>query len=239
LIAIFHSAKCKSMSDFEQLSALAFHVEKVASRRLALKLSLSPEQALRQTLESVAGPAGLPQMLAQRENQRVAQAARQTAKRQASLDARNARLAQQQAPLGAWLAWFDGSAHPNPGHCGIGGLLRAPDGREFEISRDAGHGSSSDAEYLALIAVLEQALPMQPALLVVYGDSQVVINDASRVDGLAAPGLQLHRAKARALIAALPQVQLRWIPRHKNAAADALSQRAYNLRPNKFPIEET
>jgi ribonuclease HI len=229
LISIF-SGKRKPMSDFEQLSALAFHAEKVASRRLALKLSLTPEQALWQTLESVAGPAGLSQMLVQRETRRLALTARQAEKRQISLDARNARLAKQQAPLGAWLAWFDGSAHPNPGHCGIGGLLRAPDGREFEISRDAGHGSSSDAEYLALIAVLEQALPMLPALLVVYGDSQVVINDASRTDGLAAPSLQLHRAKVKTLIAALPKVQLRWIPRHKNAAADALSQRAYDLR---------
>jgi ribonuclease HI len=57
----------------------------------------------------------------------------------------------------AWRGWFDGSAHPNPGQIGIGALLCGPDGQRVEISRRAGHGSSSDAEYLALTALLEAA----------------------------------------------------------------------------------
>ena len=77
----------------------------------------------------------------------------------------------------AWLAWFDGSALPNPGRIGIGALLRGPQGQVVEISRRAGEGSSSEAEYLALIALLEAALLHQPAQLTVHGDSQVVIDD--------------------------------------------------------------
>jgi ribonuclease HI len=34
------------------------------------------------------------------------------------------------------------------------------------------------------------------------------------------------RAEALALLARLPQALLRWIPRHRNTRADALSQRA-------------
>ena len=56
----------------------------------------------------------------------------------------------------AWRGWFDGSAHPNPGKLGIGALLLGPNGERIEVSEAAGHGSSSDAEYAALTAVLRR-----------------------------------------------------------------------------------
>lgn len=212
--------------EFKRLLELAYHAEKVASRRLARQRGCSLELALRQTLTLVAGTAGLAQLCAQRLAQRAALAATLAARRQVKIEARAAKSLQQQAPAHAWRAWFDGSAHPNPGRCGIGALLIAPDGRQFEISQDAGDGNSSDAEYLALIAVLEMALPLQPELLFVYGDSQVVIHDVLRTEIPAATCLQSYRSQARELLRQLPEVCLHWIPRHKNAFADALSQSA-------------
>lgn len=211
------------MTEFEQLTAAAYHAERVASRRLALKRSISEAQALRQTLELAAGASGLAHLLAHRQAQRAADAARCTALRQGKQEARALKLAQQQPPATSWLAWFDGSALPNPGRCGIGGVLHGPNGERHEICQDAGYGSSSDAEYRALIAVLEMALSLQVSPLLVYGDSQVVIVDALRAECAAAPSLQAHRRRAQELMAQLQQVSLRWIPRHKNAAADALS----------------
>ncbi len=126
----------------------------------------------------------------------------------------------------AWLAWFDGSAHPNPGRIGIGGLLRSPEGHTFEISSAAGHGDSNQAEYLALIAVLEAAVRLQPQQLVVYGDSQVVINAVMSAGNAGTHALQHHCERAKRLLAQLKSVRLSWIPREKNAAADALSQQA-------------
>ena len=57
-------------------------------------------------------------------------------------------------------------------------------------------------------------------------DSQVVIDDVNGPDSAAAPALKTFRDEVRALLAHLPRAQLRWIPRHKNHQADALSQRA-------------
>jgi len=112
---------------------------------------------------------------------------------------------------------------PTPGKWASADLLKSPDGRTVEISFAAGQGDSNEAEYLALIAVLEEAVRIQPEKLVVYGDSQVVIGAMSRVG---AYKLQAHSAQVRRLLAQLNAVTLTWIPREKNCAADALSQQA-------------
>ncbi|MBB3121141.1 ribonuclease HI family protein [Pseudoduganella violacea] len=143
--------------------------------------------------------------------------------------ARAEKLARQKTSLDtsptAWRAWFDGSAHPNPGRIGIGGLLAGPAGERIEISRRAGHGSSGDAEYLALIALLETAVQMRVPELLVHGDSQVVIYDVLQ-QAANAKGLEAHRARVTQLMGLLSQVALRWIPRHRNNEADRLSQQA-------------
>lgn len=146
--------------------------------------------------------------------------------------ARAEKLARQKTPLdaspSAWRAWFDGSAHPNPGRIGIGGLLAGPGGERIEISRRAGHGSSGDAEYLALIALLETAVQLQVRELLVHGDSQVVIYDVLQ-EAAHAKGLEAHRERVTQLMGLLAQVALRWIPRHRNGEADRLSQQAVGL----------
>lgn len=213
--------------DYEALSAAAFHNERVLARRLAGRTGLTPEAALAQVLTDSAGAAGLATLLAQRAQARALDAARRAAKVQEKSERLAARQARGQAPAGAWLAWFDGSAHPNPGRLGIGALLCGPDGERVEISRRAGHGNSGEAEYLALIALLEAAIAYRPPLLVVCGDSQVVIEDVNRPPASGgAVGLEGQRARAAQLMAQFDSVSLRWIPRHRNGDADRLSQQA-------------
>lgn len=142
--------------------------------------------------------------------------------------ARAERLARQVAPASpaAWHAWFDGSAHPNPGRIGIGVLLCGPGGERVEISRRAGHGSSGDAEYLALIAALEKAVELGVPELLVFGDSQVVVQDVLLSPPAGSKALEEHRARVGQLMAALANVHVRWVPRHRNGEADRLSQQA-------------
>jgi ribonuclease HI len=182
---------------------------------------------LRRTLELKAGKAGLAALVEARSADLAAQASRSAARDALREAARTRQARRHDGPPSAWRAWFDGSAHPNPGRCGIGARLDGPDG-SVEISRAAGYGNSSEAEYRALIAVLEAAVARGVASLTVYGDSQVVINDATCPDAFAAPALQPYRATARALMARIDGLSLRWVPRHKNQQADALSQRAFD-----------
>ncbi|MET3133272.1 ribonuclease HI [Oxalobacteraceae bacterium GrIS 1.11] len=217
------------MPEFEDLIAAAYQSERVLGRRLARRAGLSERQALRQTLELAAGASGLPHLLAVRASERLVEAGRRAAKAGAQAGKLALKAARKRPPPTAWLAWFDGSAHPNPGKIGIGALLTGPDGQRHAISRRAGHGNSGMAEYSALIALLEAAVALQPAELIVYGDSRVVIDDARQAGRAGAKGLEAQRARASALLARLPQVTLQWIPRQQNSAADALSQGAIEL----------
>lgn len=214
------------MTDFARLSTAAFKTELSASRLLSRRTGCSQEEALRATLQAAAGAAPLAELIAARDAARSAVAERadlRNALRAAALAKRQARHDGRPTP---WRAWFDGSAHPNPGDCGIGALLQGPAGERHEISRAAGYGNSSEAEYRALVALLESALVHGADGLTIYGDSKVVIDDVNGPDATAAASLQPCRQAALALIAQLRGVTLRWIPRHKNGAADALSQRA-------------
>jgi ribonuclease HI len=213
------------LNNDEALVDAAYKGERVASRRLAARNGIPEMEALRQTLTRLAGPRGLAALLAERAALRLRDTARREQKQQDKAAQLALREAQRQPAADAWCAWFDGSAHPNPGRIGIGAVLRGPAGQRLEISRREGHGNSGEAEYLALIALLEAAVPMHPPSLVVYGDSQVVINDVNQGQA-GAKGLEGHRARVAGLLAQLADVSLRWIPRHRNGAADQLSQRA-------------
>lgn len=225
-------------ASFAILVEAAFHAERVAARRLAAATGLDEAAALRHTLQQAAGAGGIDGLLAARARRRQADADRRSAKmlarEQAQAARRAARQPQLHAPAGTWHGWFDGSAHPNPGRLGIGALLLGPEGQRVEISRRAGHGNSGEAEYLALEALLQAAAAARPARLALYGDSQVVIGDvnagrdADFAAGVApgAAGLARHRARVLALLAQLDHVALHWVPRHRNADADRLSQQA-------------
>lgn len=214
------------MTDFTELCAVAFSAERVASRRQALRTGLTEEAALRSTLERAAGDAGLAALLAERHASKAATQARAAARIEQKTQANAQRAARHESADTPWRAWFDGSAHPNPGRCGIGALLLGPAGEKITVSKAAGYGNSSEAEYLALIAALEAARDAGARGLTLFGDSQVIVNDMNGSDAQAAPSLGALRATAQALIDELGGVELRWIPRHKNGEADALSQRA-------------
>jgi len=220
-----------SSFDFEQLATAAFKGERVAGRRLAARSGVPELDALRQVLTLAAGVAGLAQLLADRALLRQQDADRRAARdqRRALQTADRAARLQPQPEAGTWMAWFDGSAHPNPGRIGIGALLCGPDGERIAISRRAGHGNSGEAEYLALTALLEAALQHKAPRLMVHGDSRVVIDDvkAAALPGSpAAKGLEAHRALVLELLAQFGTVNLRWVPRHRNGEADRLSRQA-------------
>ncbi|WGG52524.1 ribonuclease HI family protein [Rugamonas sp. DEMB1] len=223
--------------EFDRLAAAAYKGERTSGRRLAARGGVSELDALRQTLTLAAGAAGLDQLLTARAQLRQSEQDRRAAKLEVKAAALAQKRARAQPAPGAWQAWFDGSAHPNPGRLGIGALLCGPQGQRVEISRRAGHGNSGEAEYLALIALLEAAQALRPPQLLVYGDSQVVINDVNQPAAPAAKGLEPHRARVAELLAGLGEVSLRWIPRHRNGAADGLSQQAIASWPAALPGE--
>lgn len=123
----------------------------------------------------------------------------------------------------AWQGWFDGACSPNPGLRGIGALLVAPDGTEHTVSQAVGRGTNNEAEYLALVALLELARSLGVTHLQVKGDSQCVIYQSLGVWGVNQDTLRpLHR-RVQALRREFESLTLTWVRREENARADALS----------------
>lgn len=128
-----------------------------------------------------------------------------------------------------WKAWFDGATNPNPGERGIGGVLKGPAGERIEISENIGFGTNNEAEYAALMAVLDAAIDAKVQKLEVYGDSQLVIKQVSGEWLINSKTLVPMCRSVLDLKAQIPSVTLRWIPRDQNSEADVLSKRAIGV----------
>src|SRR6202043_953890 len=104
------------MPTLDELRRAAYKTELVLSRRLVRNTGLPEPEALIQTLERHGIP--LMELLAQRAQARADEASRKAARQQqkdAVLAQKQAREQAEQTNGSAWLAWFDGSARPNPG----------------------------------------------------------------------------------------------------------------------------
>lgn len=114
--------------------------------------------------------------------------------------------------------FFDGGCRPNPGRMEIAVVARG----DVLIDRDLGHGSSMDAEWLALLRAVAVARSLEVADAVLLGDSAAVVAQANAVLGGAAP----RSAHATAFVAAASGMALRvrHIKRTQNLAGIALAR---------------
>ncbi|RZL08302.1 MAG: ribonuclease HI family protein [Rubrivivax sp.] len=142
-----------------------------------------------------------------------------------------------------WVIHCDGSAVPNPGRMGLGAVMTAPDGTRHTLSL-ATHttGCNNEAELRALMAALRELPSRGATTLTVYSDNAIVVEQlgggASHSPAMAggAPVAPIARLaalfdEARGLLAAFDRATVHWIPRHRNAEADALARAALGLLP--------
>lgn len=140
-----------------------------------------------------------------------------------------------------WQAWFDGAAAPNPGKIGLGALLVSPEGLRQENSSLAGsHGCNNEAELLALCEVLDMAYEAGARRLMVRGDSDFVVRHVQGLSHTAIPHLAALLQQVAVSIGRFEQVQLQWVPRHRNSEADQLSRKALGLvaKPTPRPVSK-
>ncbi|MDO9370570.1 MAG: reverse transcriptase-like protein [Sphingopyxis sp.] len=117
--------------------------------------------------------------------------------------------------------YFDGGCRPNPGAMEIAVVT----GGVAAIDRDAGTGSSMDAEWLALIAALQLAQARGLTDFVLLGDAAAVVRQANGkvpARGRAAR----HLARFRTLVGEGTVPRVRHIKRTQNLAGIALAQAA-------------
>ncbi len=130
-----------------------------------------------------------------------------------------------------WVIHCDGSALPNPGRMGLGAVILAPDGSRYILS-EATHsiGCNNEAELLAVMRALS-SLPPDCRHVIVYSDNSILVAQLMQADAKPVARLADLFDKARTMLAGFEAVTLRWVPRHRNAEADALARRALGMSP--------
>jgi len=150
--------------------------------------------------------------------------------------AARASLPSRKSP-GALLAHIDGGARGNPGPAGYGVHVADEAGNVVaELYGYLGTATNNTAEYAALLALLEYARKAGAKSLRVLSDSELLVRQIKGEYRVKHPGLLVLHAAARRLIASLPSVIVEHVPRERNAEADALANRAMDLRDSSGPL---
>jgi ribonuclease HI len=127
---------------------------------------------------------------------------------------------------GALRLYTDGAARGNPGPAGIGIVVEAEDGtRLWGGCAYVGETTNNQAEYRALIAGLRKVAEWGPARVDVFMDSKLVVEQVSGRYKVKNADLKPLVVEAQRLAAEFPAVSFSYVPRARNAAADALANR--------------
>lgn len=124
-----------------------------------------------------------------------------------------------------WTVYIDGSAFPNPGKMGIGGIAYAPDGSSQRFSRALPEtGCNNEAEALAAIHALQWLHAQQVRRVLLHTDSTILAEQLGMPRPKRIERLAWVYEQARALVPLFDSLRVQWIPRHRNAVADALAR---------------
>jgi ribonuclease HI len=118
----------------------------------------------------------------------------------------------------------DGVSRGNPGLAAIGATIKEGSGRLLAaISRGIGLATNNQAEYRALIAVLEEAHRLGATEASIYLDSELVVRQLNGRYRVKNAALKVLHNEARRLLGRLASFNITHVPRRQNAEADRLA----------------
>ena len=144
-------------------------------------------------------------------------------------------LAPGAVPAGSWTVYADGACSGNPGPCGLGIVLIAPDGKIAEGFEYLGIGTNNIAELSGVLRAAEIVPDGEPA--VVHTDSQYAIGVLTK--GWKAKANQELIAGAKSALAKRRGWRIVYVPGHSgvplNERADELAREAVRTRTSRLP----
>ncbi len=122
--------------------------------------------------------------------------------------------------------YFDGASRGNPGEAGAGACILDAEGTGvWEHAEYLGKKTNNEAEYTALLRLLEETRKRHIAAIEIRGDSKLVVCQVNREWKINKPHLRTLAERAWTLLDGL-NATLSWVPREQNKLADALSNKA-------------
>jgi len=132
--------------------------------------------------------------------------------------------------------YFDGCSKGNPGKAGMGAILYVNNEEICSGSIYLGKCTNNEAEYNALIFGLKEALERNINELIVYGDSQLVINQMKGVYKVKSDNLKKLFDIALDLKNNFKYIEFQHVYREKNKEADRLANLAIPNDINDYEI---
>jgi len=107
---------------------------------------------------------------------------------------------------------------------GIGIVLKSNGKNVKNISRSVGKKTNNEAEYLAMIAGLELALNNNFNEIIIYSDSELLVNQINGKYKVKAKNLRPLFDQVLDVLDEFAKYEVTWIPRDKNGVADDLAK---------------
>ncbi|GAA1474024.1 bifunctional RNase H/acid phosphatase [Corynebacterium felinum] len=125
----------------------------------------------------------------------------------------------------------DGGSRGNPGVAGSGTVIYDANNKILrEISYIVGEATNNVAEYYGLLNGLAQAKKLGATDVSVRMDSKLVVEQMSGRWKIKHPDMKELALECQKIMRTFNTVEFEWIPRNKNAAADALANKAMDAR---------
>jgi len=123
--------------------------------------------------------------------------------------------------------YTDGASRGNPGPAAIGVVIQDENRRTVAtISQCLGEATNNQAEYRAIIAGLERALALGATHVVLYSDSELVVQQLSGKYRVKNEALKPLFQKVGVLRTKFSSLAVSYTPREKNKEADKLANQA-------------
>ncbi|WP_135302303.1 ribonuclease HI [Haloarcula amylovorans] len=123
-------------------------------------------------------------------------------------------------------AYFDGASRGNPGPAAVGYVLVDDSGIVAEGGETIGRATNNQAEYAALVKVLEVATDYDFDEIHVRGDSELIVKQVRGEWNTNDPDLREQRVRVRELLMGFDDWQIEHVPREINGRADDLANDA-------------
>lgn len=121
----------------------------------------------------------------------------------------------------------DGVSRGNPGRAAIGAIIRdEKGGLVISISQSIGRATNNQAEYRAIIAALEEALPLDANEVELNSDSELVVKQVKGQYRVRKEDLRPLYQRVKQLQSSLKGFKIKHIPRQQNREADKLANAA-------------
>ena len=123
--------------------------------------------------------------------------------------------------------YIDGAARGNPGPAAVGCIIKNTDGKiAASLAETIGNATNNVAEYQALLHGLELAESLNPELVTIISDSELLVKQMTGKFKARDHKLIELRDKALKQLAAFPRYSFRAVPRSQNWEADSLANKA-------------